>query len=1275
MKGVYYLNVKFISKYSLVMLYDVEIGQSVYVHTHDVTYVSQENAPNVSNNTLIYGYDHGSTRKIRLQRRKECLLCPKKQVIFNRFMAKKNPKNGQKNFNFKISDRGNFFILPNFLSEFSKLKSEEKKKSSKSQDDREYYMELQRGLVHDNNKPLFKVVKDNVVSTTTSLGNSSGSSVNNNSSSSSNNSNSGSSNIGSIVNSTGSVAVNTSKSLPMQHMHIPTHSSANTQNINSSSGRSVMPGASMPLVSGLPTTTITTTSTTAISTPTILHSSSMPTTLTHQHTPQTLISTTSGVGATSAISSSGFSTKLLTPSQHPSMVSGQSVVPHTSPGSGHQLPLQQHPSMPPPHITPLKLPPPQCSPVSSSTPNLSPSGVGHLRSPTPYSPRQMPTTIPTQQMSTVLPPAATHSAGYASYPSSHSTSSHSSNYNTSSHSSSHSSSSHPSNHSTPMATHSISHSTNPSMSQHGTPFHMQNTQQQESSGIRRYQQAKNSITQDQLFDLQLTTDQTGAVNPEYRTPFKNMTDACKRLIRYHVYSDRGPTPRDLAESEYHFEGQAEAILKKYNSMVYKYQSLLVKDSMRRHASSESVMLYRMFVQEDKINMEREKNEVLQGNVMNLPPPPFHWVGGSPPQTYEPFPWERDWEKQKVYTFSYEDCDIEEEDDKENIKEELEFDATTKKEEQESDIEESPLLVYEGKNEVKEEKEEVASQPNSPLLLDRETPVKPPETAEVATTAPTNEEASWANDSGDVYDFDADEEDKLQILLKDDDGKEGDESDDDNADESNVRNYDKTVTNTVDKPEQLGKENLLSNNISEESDLAYSDDEPNLVISTQSQSDASFEANRSGQEPVLDNLSTSWTTNESLGHNKQERRSPKRPRSPDVSRNFDNSSSQKHKSSKLDTSDSDIEQSYRNFDNLLKTNNSDRTDSLSDKNDRYRKDFKDKKDYRDRKDEKDRKEDKKREKSEKDRKRAEKKEKYRERKSIEKERESEKEHKPHIKLKIVPEERGVVPPLRIKTENKEKPKLGLKLTLKKSTGSGSYYSVGEKKKNEYRVEKNERNREDRNEKDFEFHKGSRNLERKFYESRRDFDGRGLEELSEVEEGEDKGSHNIMDVKVVLQDVMKDKRYKKQVSDKNEHSEKYERSSKKSKRDKNPDKYSHHSSSNANHWSSSNDSNSRYPAASDVTNCDAKTYSESYDPKSWKYCNSSKTEAAASERSKSSSNHRSSSNASDYNPHSDERYTSHNLHGSSRQPQHGGSNHRYHNAYSTTRNSSSRHNDHQ
>ena len=81
------------------------------------------------------------------------------------------------------------------------------------------------------------------------------------------------------------------------------------------------------------------------------------------------------------------------------------------------------------------------------------------------------------------------------------------------------------------------------------------------------------------FEHQLRTDQNGALNPDYKTPFKNKVDTCKRLIRYHVYDDKGPTSRDLAEIDLQHEFQSEVLMKKFHSMVYKYQSLLLKDSM------------------------------------------------------------------------------------------------------------------------------------------------------------------------------------------------------------------------------------------------------------------------------------------------------------------------------------------------------------------------------------------------------------------------------------------------------------------------------------------------------------------------------------------------------------------------------------------------------------------------------------------------------------------------------------------------------------------------
>lgn len=81
------------------------------------------------------------------------------------------------------------------------------------------------------------------------------------------------------------------------------------------------------------------------------------------------------------------------------------------------------------------------------------------------------------------------------------------------------------------------------------------------------------------FEHQLRTDQTGACFPDYKAPFKSKIDACKRLIRFHVYNELHPTPAELADSDAQFEVQSEVLLRKFKSMKHKYQSLLLKDSM------------------------------------------------------------------------------------------------------------------------------------------------------------------------------------------------------------------------------------------------------------------------------------------------------------------------------------------------------------------------------------------------------------------------------------------------------------------------------------------------------------------------------------------------------------------------------------------------------------------------------------------------------------------------------------------------------------------------
>ena len=150
------------------------------------------------------------------------------------------------------------------------------------------------------------------------------------------------------------------------------------------------------------------------------------------------------------------------------------------------------------------------------------------------------------------------------------------------------------------------------------------------------------LTQEQLFDHQLKTDQKGANSPDYKTAFRNKLDACKRMIRYHVYAHKSVSVKDQNQNEMAQQINAENLLRKKDSLMYKYQSLLLKDSQRRHPTAETVMLYRLFLNEEKANFEREKNQA-DGKF------PFKNVQINPIQNNH-YPWEETWPEEKLYTF-------------------------------------------------------------------------------------------------------------------------------------------------------------------------------------------------------------------------------------------------------------------------------------------------------------------------------------------------------------------------------------------------------------------------------------------------------------------------------------------------------------------------------------------------------------------------------------------------------------------------------------------------
>ena len=80
-------------------------------------------------------------------------------------------------------------------------------------------------------------------------------------------------------------------------------------------------------------------------------------------------------------------------------------------------------------------------------------------------------------------------------------------------------------------------------------------------------------------ESQIKKDQNEAVNPKYKTPFSSKEDACKRLLRYHVFDELDESPEEMFDAEEKFEAKAVTHIRKYQSMLDKYHFLLTQESM------------------------------------------------------------------------------------------------------------------------------------------------------------------------------------------------------------------------------------------------------------------------------------------------------------------------------------------------------------------------------------------------------------------------------------------------------------------------------------------------------------------------------------------------------------------------------------------------------------------------------------------------------------------------------------------------------------------------
>ena len=126
-------------------------------------------------------------------------------------------------------------------------------------------------------------------------------------------------------------------------------------------------------------------------------------------------------------------------------------------------------------------------------------------------------------------------------------------------------------------------------------------------------------------ESQIKKDQNEAVNPNYEVRFKGAEDACKRLLRYHVFYELDNSPDDMKQAEESFEMKAASLLGKKAAMLKKYHYLLKMESMRPNASSEEVMLARLWDTHERTTLAREKEEAAAGKRLQLPPLPKSWA--------------------------------------------------------------------------------------------------------------------------------------------------------------------------------------------------------------------------------------------------------------------------------------------------------------------------------------------------------------------------------------------------------------------------------------------------------------------------------------------------------------------------------------------------------------------------------------------------------------------------------------------------------------------------
>ncbi|XP_042901781.1 BRD4-interacting chromatin-remodeling complex-associated protein [Parasteatoda tepidariorum] len=135
----------------------------------------------------------------------------------------------------------------------------------------------------------------------------------------------------------------------------------------------------------------------------------------------------------------------------------------------------------------------------------------------------------------------------------------------------------------------------------------------------------NSVPKTVLISEQLAKDQNASLNPDLKTPFLSKADACRRLLSYHVYNSKLPSLAECDNADEAFEKATKQCFTNMKILRSKYHLLLLKESMRMCPTPDQVLMERLFIDDERAALQKDKALVAEGKNLSLPPPPSSWL--------------------------------------------------------------------------------------------------------------------------------------------------------------------------------------------------------------------------------------------------------------------------------------------------------------------------------------------------------------------------------------------------------------------------------------------------------------------------------------------------------------------------------------------------------------------------------------------------------------------------------------------------------------------------